>query len=108
MLAGKSSNRLTDSDFDKQQDKQVPGYLLETSDSPLQCVPTKSRIPDPRIKCKTLASLSLWGLPEPGIDAKIKRNLLFQHVGVALHMEREQPYAACPVSLYTVPPGSSH
>lgn len=27
---------------------------------------------------------------EPGIDAKSKKNLLFQHVGVTLHMERER------------------
>ena len=36
----KSSNRLTDSDFDKQQDKQEPWYLLKTSDSPLRSVTT--------------------------------------------------------------------
>jgi hypothetical protein len=39
---------------------------------------------------------------EPGIDAKSKRNLLFQHVGVTLRTEREQPRAAHSVSLYTV------
>lgn len=27
---------------------------------------------------------------EPGIHEKSKKNLLFQHVGVALHMERER------------------
>ena len=45
-------------------------------------------------QCKTLLSLSLlWthlmNNAKLEIDAKSKRNLFFQHVGVALHMERE-------------------
>jgi hypothetical protein len=40
---------------------------------------------------------------ESGIDAKSKRNLLFQHVGFALHMERENDHVKPhPKSLYTV------
>jgi hypothetical protein len=59
--------------------------------------------------CKPLASLSLLGTPrvndeELGVNAKCKRNLLFQRVGVVLHMKMREndPIAAHLAIIYAV------
>jgi hypothetical protein len=87
MLASKSSNRLTDSDFDEEKDKPEPQLKLKTSNSPVPMCSHKESLPGQCTKCKTPDSHRLQGTPvsEPhgtGINAKSKKNLLFQCSGV--------------------------